>query len=384
MASVHRKRGSKFWHGAFTLPDKSRRLRSTKTTDKSKAIQIALGWERATRMRATADQAQAVLADIVKAVSGDDFESVTLHKYAAMWLERRAKEVSDGTIAKYKLVIRDLKAAIPAHVSMAHVTIRTLVEIRDAIANRTSIRTANQAAKTIKDFWKSAFHDGVLAENIALKLTPLSSKREREESPERRPFKIHEVEKILDTLDPKEEWYGMVLLGTYSGQRLGDVAKAHNSQIRDGIWTFKSQKIGLEMRVALAMPVLRWIKEHGPDDGFLFPKNAATTKSGTLSNRFYSIMHKAKLVPVRPHQAKKTNALGRGARRQLCELGFHCFRHTTQTWLMESGASRELAMAHVGHEDEKTSRGYTHIGVDALRLVVEKMPVIRTEKLGQR
>lgn len=378
MASVHRKKGSKFWHGAFSMPDGKRRLRSTKETDKTKALQIVLAWERASRIRATTDQAQRVLADIVRVVSGDEFESVTFHQYSERWIERKRAEVSEQTLQKYKTVVRDLKLVIPEHAAMAHVTTTALVNVRDRIAERTSVSTANQAAKIIKILWGNAFNDGLIPENSADRLVPLSTKKHRQETPERRPFQINEIERLLATLSPEDEWFGMILLGVYSGQRLGDIARAKREQIHDGIWAFRSQKTGLDLRVALAEPVLHWLEKQGPKSGFLFPKHAAIPRTGTMSNRFYAIMARAGLVPRRPHRKKKD--AGTSNKRQLSEIGFHCFRHTTQTWLMEAGATRELAMAHVGHEDEKTSRGYTHISVEALRDVVRTLPDVRFER----
>lgn len=363
------------------MPDGTRAMRSTKATDKSKALQIAIGWERAARMRATKDQAQRVLADIVKAVSGEDFEQTLLHGFLDRWVAGKAREVTADTLIKYKQTVKDLKLGIPAHQLMNDVTIGALVDVRDAIAARTSVANANQSRKMIRSIWTAAFNDGRISENVSMKLGALNPKKEREERPSRRPFKIGEVEACLDQIEPEDEWFGMTLFGTYTGQRLGDVARAHTSQIRDGIWKFKSRKTGIEMQIGLAMPVLQWLKKHSPKDGFIFPKAAATPRTGTLSNRFYTIMSHAGLVPHRRHRKKKVAEIADGKRR-LVELGFHCFRHTTQTWLMEAGASRELAMAHIGHEDETVSEGYTHISVGALKPFVEKLPTVRTKKLA--
>mgnify|MGYP002634855697 CR=1 FL=1 len=380
MASVHKRDGSKYWHGKFTLPDGRRMFRSTKQTDKTKALQVTLGWEKATRMKVGSDQAHKVMADIVKTISGDDFEQVSLYAFCDKWLTRRKLEVAPRSYEKYAQVVRELKAAIPESVAMAHVTTRRLVDVRDDFASRISLSTANDYAKIIRMIFNDAFLTGAISENPAQRIKPLNASREKKERVQRRPFRIDEVEAILDTMEPEEEWYGMVLLGVYSGQRLRDVASAQREHIIDGVWVFKSRKTNLPMRVVLAIPVIKWLKKHAPKTGPLFPKNSEAKQSSILSNRFYRIMSDAGLVPRRSH-AKKADGKGRAAERTLSELGFHCFRHTTQTWLMESGASRELAMAHVGHEDEKTSRGYTHIGVDTLKGVVTKMPAIRMTKM---
>ena len=352
-------------------------MRSTKTTDKSKALQIAIGWERASRMKATKDQAQRVLADIVKAVSGDDFVQTTVHGFLDRWVAGKRREVSADTLTKYQQAVKDIKIVIPSHQIMNEVPISALVDVRDAIAARTSIANANQTRTMIRMIWKAAYNEGRISENIALKLGTLNPKKERDERPKRRPFKIHEVEGCLDQVEPEDEWFGMTLFGTYTGQRLGDISRAHTTQIRDGVWRFKSRKTGADMQIGLAMPVLQWLEKYAPKSGYLFPRAAATPRTGTLSNRFYTIMTRAGLVPKRRHRKKKL-ADGDDGKRQMVELGFHCLRHTTQTWLMEAGASRELAMAHIGHEDETVNEGYTHISVGALKPFVEKLPTVRT------
>ncbi|MDX2082099.1 MAG: tyrosine-type recombinase/integrase [Terrimicrobiaceae bacterium] len=380
MASVHRRAGSKYFAAAFTLPDGTRCFRSTKQTDKTKALQIALGWEKAARMRATSDQAARVLADIVRAVTGDQFEAITLHKFCDQWLDRKTREVDESTLRKYRAWVRDLKTSIPAHTAMGNVTLNALVQARDRVAGRNSIASANQFGKFLRSLWTAAYNDGQIGENVAEKLASLSGKREREESIQRRPFTLEEVERILSVIPEEEEWYGMVLFGVYTGQRLGDVAGAMAEQIQEQIWSFRSRKTGLEMRIALTIPVLAWLEKHGPKSGSLFPRANATPSAGTLSNRFHKIMERANLVPKRRHR-KKADGIGRSGRRTLSEISFHSFRHTTQSWLIAAGVSRELAMAHLGHEDEDVNKGYTHVADATLRKVAKRLPIIQKNKI---
>jgi integrase len=380
VASVHKKRGSKFWHAAFTLPDGRRTFRSTKETDKSRAIQVGLQWEKASRRRVAKDQAQRVLADIVRIGTGDDFQVETLHKHCQRWLQRKGREVGIRSKEKYQDVVDSLTGAFPSEMKMADVTTKQLADLRDDIAARVSLGKANFFRKIVRSIFQDAMNTGTISENPAATLTALNDAREKAERVARRPFRLDEVEAILDVLPREDEWHGMVLFGVYTGQRLRDIAEARFEQIRDGVWSFRSGKTSLDMRVALAMPILKWLGGLARSAGHIFPEQAKAAQSSVLSNRFYRIMAQARLVPHRNNQ-KKEGANGRAGKRVVNALGFHCFRHTTQTWLMEAGATRELAMAHVGHENEQTSRGYTHIGVDALRSVVEKLPVLRTKKI---
>jgi hypothetical protein len=70
MASLRRKEDSKFWFACFTLKDGTRTQRSTKETDQKKAQKIADEYERAARQEMTARQAQRVISELYRNITG--------------------------------------------------------------------------------------------------------------------------------------------------------------------------------------------------------------------------------------------------------------------------------------------------------------------------
>jgi integrase len=221
------------------------------------------------------------------------------------------------------------------------------------------------ALTVLKAMFNDAWSDGVTAENPAKQVKPLDTRREDAEKVHRRPFTSDEVSKLFAATNEEDEWFGFMLFADDTGQRLKDIAQQATSENIEGdIWDFKSFKTGKQMRIALTPRILAWLEKHAPASGPAFPKLSAVPRSGTISNQFYKIMVRAGIMP-----ARKSKPIGKGksAKREANEISFHSFRHTAQSWLIEQGLSRELAMAVIGHDDEDTNKGYTHLTDATLR-----------------
>jgi len=73
MASIVKRKKSRFWTACYTSRDGRQLKKSTKTTDKNQAIEIAIGYERLER-RASAG---ALISNQIKKVSNDLSKQVT-------------------------------------------------------------------------------------------------------------------------------------------------------------------------------------------------------------------------------------------------------------------------------------------------------------------
>jgi integrase len=246
-------------------------------------------------------------------------------------------------------------------------------------AKTTSLATANLQLKIARMIFRDAFRQGLVAENPAEKVRRLNSPKNADRSAGRRPFTVDEISKLLHAAaaeDRHAEWTGMILLGLYTGQRLGDIRLARHEDIAENVWTVRAGKTGRAMRIPLAAPVVAWIDTRRESTGYLFPKAAGLSRSGTLSNQFHALMVSAGLVDARSHAAKADRQGGRSAARSPAPLSFHCFRHTLTTWLKEAGVSESVTMEFVGHESAAINRAYTHIGEASLADAVTKLPTI--------
>src|SRR5262249_13834498 len=102
MASIRRKQNSKFWFACFNLPDGRRVQRSTKQTNRREAQKLADEFESAANGRITARQAQRVISDIYRRVTGEALPSSTVRDYFDSWLDQKKAETSMTTFSFYK------------------------------------------------------------------------------------------------------------------------------------------------------------------------------------------------------------------------------------------------------------------------------------------
>ncbi|MCF7864349.1 MAG: site-specific integrase, partial [Kiritimatiellales bacterium] len=179
------------------------------------------------------------------------------------------------------------------------------------------------------------------------------------------------------------EWKTVVLLGVYTGARLGDCVAMQWKHVdfANRLLRFKPQKTsrkGHELVVPMH-PVLEahLLKLPMPDgakasEARLSPGLADFRIGGRqgISRQFQAIMKEAGIVNelVRAKQ---------GEGRSLYQYGFHSLRHTFNTILMNAGVAQELRMKLSGHASEEMNTRYSHAELNTLRDAMAKLPALR-------
>ena len=91
MASVVKRKESKFWTACYTSHDGRQLKRSTKSTDKNQAIEIAINFERVERQAKqgslTSAQIKKVFNDVSEKVTGDTLIAPSTESYLDEWIE---------------------------------------------------------------------------------------------------------------------------------------------------------------------------------------------------------------------------------------------------------------------------------------------------------
>lgn len=382
MASVKRDPRTRYWIACYRLPDGTRRQRSTKTTAKSAALQIALAAERASRKRMTADAARKLLSDVLLSIDEDVSEMVieTLDGFLVRWMARKRKEVGQGTADRYLQILADFCefAGVSAkQAPLANISSVLLARYRDAVAERYAPSTANLYFKILRNVFSDAAREGVIDKDPTTRIKSLKSPRGAPSTPARRAMSAKEIKAVIAATKAASEWRGMILAGLYTGQRLGDIALMKATDITNGWWRFSARKTGSPMTIPLARPFADWLKKYASKSEFVFPDaaarvTAASGKVGTLSNQFHVILSQAGLVVHRSHAGTKD---GRAAKRETGSLSFHCLRHTTNTLLKTSGVQESVAMAILGHESRAVSRVYTHLPESVLENAIKTLKI---------
>ncbi|HEY3863049.1 MAG TPA: site-specific integrase [Verrucomicrobiae bacterium] len=227
MASLTKHPKSQYWSACFAGRDGRQMKRSTKTTDRAQALQIALELEAVERKAQagslTTTQLRKVLNDVSEKVNGDTLLAPSVEDYLADWLKGIAARNAPATLERYgntvKLFVKTLngKAKKP-------VTAVTPKDVEDFLTWRLEGGAAPKTAiidlKTLNTAFRRAEAFGTILKN------PVSAIRSpKAESSEREVFTPEEVQKLLDAT-PTLEWQTLIILGYFVGARLGDCVKA--------------------------------------------------------------------------------------------------------------------------------------------------------------
>jgi integrase len=389
MAFVRRLPGSKFWIGGFNSADGRRVQRSTKQTSRKAALKIAEQWEEAARQRITESQAHKVISDIVETVHGKALDGATLAEHAESWLRQKRGEVAETTFKAYEGAIRSLLAFVgpKAAQPIRNLSSDDVASWRAHAAAKATPRTASNKLKIVRMLLWDAFEEGKVAKNVAR-----SKKIKVLKSPPsaRRPITLDELERILDVASV--EWYGMALLGFYTGQRLRDLAGLRWSNVdlvggRINLVTAKTQR-------AQSIPMhgkLRWYLESlaSSDDprAPIFPSLAphASTANGAsrLSQQFHECLVDAGLVLQRAPKDVSTGT-GRTGPRVRSPLSFHSFRHTATSQHKNASIPELVVRDLIGHTSEAVSQIYTHVDDEVKRRAIAAMPYLKAEPRAWR
>ncbi|HEY5042225.1 MAG TPA: tyrosine-type recombinase/integrase [Verrucomicrobiae bacterium] len=368
-----RRKKSRFWTACYTNRDGRQLKRSTKTTDKRQALQIAMELERVERQAnagaITTIQLRKVLNDVSERINGDSLIAPSVEDYLNDWLKGIAARNRAATIERYgktkRLFLESLgdKAQKP-------VTSLTPKDIETFLNERLKTGVAPQTAiidlKTINTAFRRAEAYGIILKNpVAAVQMPKNNASEREV------FTHEEVQKMLNAV-PFLEWQTLILFGYFMGARLGDCVhmKWENIHPEQGVIIYHQQKTGKKVIVPMHFHViehLKYISTFGTT-GFMCPKLVTKGSGGKhgLSEGFKRIVIKAGLDPM--------EVKGKGIR-NFTKRTFHSLRHSFNSALANAGISEEVRMKLTGHSSKAMNQNYTHLQMATLKNAMTALPM---------
>jgi integrase len=385
MASVHQRKGTKYWHGLISLPGGKLVFRSTGHTDKAMALQVATQWERAAKGGVTGsmEQARKVMAEILKLTSPEVESRPTVRNFVASWIRERAGEVAGGTL---EFNASTLQAFVEwlgprADLPMDMISREDILAFREAEGRRVSTVTANHRVKAVKQLFSAAARREILAADPAADVRSL--RKERKKGRAKRPFTLEELWRLDAVLD--EDWRLITWIGFYTGQRLGDVLRLRVEEFdaRRGALELETAKRGLKVWIPIPGHLVKqladWCSKNAAG-GWMFEQQVKAmdarkkAQTANASKRFMHYLWRAGLREHSPFGGSSQRARAKrreesGAeddRRVLHPLSYHSLRHTARTLLEEAGQPVKVIDAFIG-QDGETGRIYTHVGEEALR-----------------
>ena len=385
MASVWKHPASKYWYANFKKADGRYTNRSTRVTDRKKALKIAHGFEEVAMRKMSEEQVRRVISGLYKELRGESLESSTVREFLKSWCADADRSTSVRTSEKYRKIADQLLTYLgpKADEDISLISKRDLEKFRNGMEEKVSISTANNRLKILRIAFRKAFRDGLICENLAERFQGINKRRENTTT--RRAFTWPELTRLVEAADL--EWKGMILVGLYTGQRLGDIARLtwQNLDLVRQELRLVTGKTGRIQIIPLATPLQRFFETEMPSGDNpkapLFPSAndvvLRQNRVGTLSGRFYALMAEAGLVEPRKHVrtgCDQSPGSGRDGRRRLVEISFHALRHTTTSLMKNAGISPAIVQDVIGHESKAVSANYTHIEESAKRRAVEAIP----------
>lgn len=380
MASIHRNSDSRYWQAAYRGPDGHRLLRSTKHTDKSKALAMALEFERAAQLARSGQLVEAQAREVLKGImaragGAETLAFYTVESWFKAWLAGKEQARAEGTHTRYAHVVKAFLAHLGrrAQLNLQHISPKDIASFRDkeAAAGK-SASTCNLAVKTVSSVLNAALRQGYIPSNPALALETLKHK-----AAEKGTFTSEQVEDLLAAAT-SPDWRGAILFTYYTGARLQDVANMRwlAVDLTRNLVCFKPMKTPEKQVVIPLHPALEEhllsIAASDNAEAHLFPSLAGKKTGGAhgLSMRFSEIMDKAgtKAGAVRPQQA---------GGRAISYLSFHSLRHGFNSVMANGGVNQEIRQKLTGHSSPEMNKKYTHHELEPLRAAIKVLPSLK-------
>jgi integrase len=368
---------SRYWIASFYDANGRLRRRSTRETNRNRALEVARIFEKAAKGSGSPQRIRQIFSEFYREHYGEDLPFTSFRKYASEWLTARKAEISPGTHRRYGDAVSKFLSFLgpKADRGLDEIGKAQISAFRDAQLASSAPATTNHCLKIIKMIFRSARRDRFLLEDPADGIKTVKNCG----SFERRPFSIDELRAVLAVAN--EEWQSLIKFGLYTGQRLGDLAALTWSQIdlqRNEI-RLTTRKTGKALLIPIATPLREHLLSLASGDNPRSPVHprafeivaAQNGRVGQLSNQFSELLVACGL---RKPQAHRSKGIGRGGKRTGIELSFHSLRHTAVSLLKDAGVPDAVVMALAGHESAAMSQRYTHVGKEALSRAAETLP----------
>ena len=369
---------SKYWYCCYTTPDGKRLKKSTKQSDKEKAMVVCLAMagveEDIAKISPTEQQLRKVINDALVRAGERKLSEPTIKEQLNTWVESKKGAVSESTTLAYEHA-RDLLLNFLG--PRANQVLRTLKK-SDAVAFRDHLRAEGRTAVTVNTLVKkyltgpfeSARKEGLLDYNPFVAVDALKAKKVAKDV-----FSPEQVACLIQ-VTKHTDWEGAILVGYTTGMRLQDVANLRWSSldVKNGVLSFVQKKGDKRTVIGLHPDLEDWITRQTVQDdpeAYVFPSLANRSGAGRngLSKAFERIMSKAGVVG---RVLRERTPEGKG--RMIQSLSFHSFRHGAATAVFKNAALKDIARRVTAHTSRGVVDRYIHEDIEAIREATNLIP----------
>jgi integrase len=388
---------SPFWYAVFRGKTNRYVKKSTKETARSKALEMARGWEKAAKLARertlTEARTRDILSEILSNVNGGEgLQVFTVAEWFDHFVKQKQKSRADKTALRHAQMMNEFIEYLDhrAHLNIAAISSRDIADFRDHRQSRgLAPSTVNTDITVLSSAFNAALKQGHVSVNPCAAIEPLKDKVVHKSV-----FSPEQIRAILKTVEDMEfagprgsklnknqnealrrDWKGLTLAAFYSGLRLGDAANLQWKHIDlvSEIKTIRMRqgKTGAEIVIAIHPALedfLLSLSAPKTDEAFLFPSLAQRIVS-PLSKMFGKIMERAH---IEQRVIRERSESGSG--RSVNALSFHSLRHSFTSILANAGVPEETRMLLTGHTERATHQRYTHHELQRLRDAVAVLP----------
>ncbi|RBP45219.1 site-specific recombinase XerD [Roseimicrobium gellanilyticum] len=388
MATVRRVPKSPYWIAKYRDGDVIK-FRTTKQKSRSKALEMALGWERLAKLANEGELTKARSLDFVnellERVGQGPVQKQSTKEFAKEWIERGLKTAT--TRKRYDAVINGFLKFLGekrAKASIGSITAEEIERFRDLEAERKSASTADFSHKVIRAMMEKAKRTNQRSDNPADAINKLGVEQQR-----RKAFTVEQLSQLYSAAST--EWKGMILLGAYAGIRLNDAANLRWEQfdLSKQTVTFLPSKTALRKREAVELalhPVivnyLKALPKPAKIKAAIFESLAgrASGSAGGLSNQFAALLSTTGLRPeMKPDEGAKDPS---SRKRSFNELGFHSTRHFFITRMANADVPLDVRKALSGHSTDSAHARYVSLELDTQKRAIAKLPMVELAGLS--
>ena len=260
---------------------------------------------------------------------------------------------------------------------LSGVTADMVAEYLDCLRAELCATTYNNRVCVLREMFR------VLASKAGLEDDPWAGVRLRpDDSHSRRELTMDELQRLLDAAKKYgEEWHKLILIGIYTGLRLGDCCRLEWSQVNlaEGVIQLVPTKTRRHHQRLVTIPVHPALGEAliGQQvdnskrlfDGAVLPEvmEMYCRARWQVSERLSRIFKAANI---------QTSVMIEGRKNRTPEATFHSLRHTFVSFAANAGVPLHIVQSIVGHESTAMTRHYYHENEEALRQAVAAIPAI--------
>jgi integrase len=390
MAQVYKRPNSPFYYGKFQHEGKVHRFSTGETTKKNALAKLNTRRAAARREQHATDMLDHALAAIqelpvaeqdklrrhgVRRLQQGQKASVLVTSAWDAWLSNpKRRNQGESTLAGYSAIWRRFASWISDH----EVDIQALHEATEATveAYATNLWDSGVSPRTYNahiSFLRSMF--GALSSRAGLGENVWESvPRMQVDTCGKRDLTVKELKKIVDSAEGSMK--AMILLGVYTGMRLGDACTLSWSSVnlRDRVIDYvprKTMRLGKAVRVPIHKELLKALRSRkkGAKGDQVFPEHAQLYQSDrtAVSKQFQQHFESNGIRTVDETKPKHRQ-------RVVVRVGFHSLRHSFVSLCAAKGVPQVALMELVGHGSPSMTRVYSHSGDAQKKTAIDSLP----------